>query len=140
MTQFLLLLQCFASNYYFFQDFHVCLQSPFAPACYLLIHQSPSLIDLINNSTLNAQYYNFSIFAMFGSSAVSSDFFLVGGQCFIFFFICLSLCLISIYFLISIHDLPGKRNCCKHTFSNGVLRSWERGSILQFFDQVSVCW
>lgn len=56
----------------------------------LLLHTiylsiKPSLIDLINNSTLNAQYYNFSIFAMFGSSAVSSDFF-GGGAVFYFSF------------------------------------------------------
>lgn len=64
---------------------------------------------------------------MFGSSAVSSDF-LVGGAVFYFFF---AFHIMPYnYFLISIHDLPGKRNCCKHTFSNGVLRLGEGKHII----------
>ena len=68
----------------------------FLPAIYF-IDESPSLIELINHSSLNAQYYNFNIFAMSGSSALFLQiiFFWGGGQCFIFF-LCLSLCLIII--------------------------------------------
>ena len=66
----------------------------FLPAIYF-IDESPSLIELINHSSLNAQYYNFNIFAMSGSSALFLQIFFGGGPCFIFF-LCLSLCLIII--------------------------------------------
>ena len=95
----------------------------FLPAIYF-IDESPSLIELINHSSLNAQYYNFNIFAMSGSSALFLQIFFWGGA--VFYFFSLPFIMPYNYFLISIH----KRNCCKQTFSNRVLRSWERGSIL----------
>ena len=59
----------------------------FLPAIYF-IDESPSLIELINHSSLNAQYYNFNIFAMSGSSALFLQiiFFGGGGSVLFFFF------------------------------------------------------
>lgn len=101
------------------QDFHLSAHIAllFLPAVYFS-QQSP---QQSNHNCLNFQPDNYSIYAVSGF-----------GACFIspLCVFCLLVWLV-IFFLISGHDILGKRNCCNQAFSNVVLDVGWKVSILQ---------